>query len=166
MQWKLARTCMLMNRHVGMCMFDCWSYYFSYNFFVFSLLVNFLWLLCKNGSTSLYCASSGGHTDIVRLLLEKGANTEAPDKVNERGHSVCGVCWHNSLHLNEWTEILLYFFMIYQFMSSDIMKMFSLSMYVLCVYAMNACMCMYVCWWTNMWGEYVFFTVDHTLFLI
>ena len=30
-------------------------------------------------------ATFNGHIDIVRLLLEKGANTEAQDKVCERG---------------------------------------------------------------------------------
>ena len=58
-------------------------------------------------------ASSGGHADIVRLLLEKGANTEAHDKVinmeSEREYSVFGEYCCNSLPLNECTKILVYF---------------------------------------------------------
>ena len=37
------------------------------------------------GSTPLLSASSKGYIDIVRLLLEKGANTEVQDKVIEMG---------------------------------------------------------------------------------
>ena len=39
--------------------------------------------------------------------------------------SVCGVCCYNSLPLNEWTDMLLYLFMIYLIISNDMMNMFS-----------------------------------------
>ena len=34
--------------------------------------------------TALYCAAAQGHVDIVRLLLEKGANIEAVNNVSNR----------------------------------------------------------------------------------
>ena len=34
--------------------------------------------------TALYCAAVQGHVDIVRLLLEKGANIEAVNNVSNR----------------------------------------------------------------------------------
>ena len=71
----------------------------SYNLFVVCSLFNVILLLSQSGLTPLLCASSGGHTDIVRLLLERGANTEVQDeevsKSDEervRACSVCGEC--------------------------------------------------------------------------
>jgi hypothetical protein len=37
--------------------------------------------LNQEGSTALLCASDGGHTEAVKVLLEAGANKEAVDKV-------------------------------------------------------------------------------------
>jgi len=35
----------------------------------------------KDGSTSLYVAAREGHVEIVRLLLDRGANKEAANRV-------------------------------------------------------------------------------------
>ena len=77
-------------------------------------------------------ASSGGHADIVRLLLERGANTEAQTKVSERGSIVYVVNADIMLTLlmSESSKILLYVFMIYLFISNDIMYMFALNIYI------------------------------------
>ena len=44
--------------------------------------------------TPLHCASRLEHIDVVRLLLDKGANTEAQSQVSERGRNVCVVILH------------------------------------------------------------------------
>ena len=38
------------------------------------------------GTTALYKAAEGGHTDAVRLLLDRGSNIHAADKVS---HCMC-----------------------------------------------------------------------------
>lgn len=47
----------------------------------------------QNGETPLVCAARYGHLEVVRLLLEKGANKEAADKVRDdkrRGRTPAG----------------------------------------------------------------------------
>ena len=51
----------------------------------------------QNGGTALLLAAKGGHVDMVRLLLEHGANTDVQDKVTRgegcEGVSVRGRSW-------------------------------------------------------------------------
>ena len=66
--------------------------------------------------------------------------------------------------MNERTKILLFFFMIYLFVSNDAMHMLTFNVYMLCVYAMNACMYVHA-YELDMW-EYLCLTVDLTIILI
>ena len=43
----------------------------------------------QDGGTPLYVAAAGGHMDTVKLLLDKGANTEVTDKVS---YCICVCC--------------------------------------------------------------------------
>ncbi len=40
--------------------------------------------VCQIGWTPLHRASSGGHIEVVRLLLDRGADIQAQTKVSER----------------------------------------------------------------------------------
>ena len=40
----------------------------------------------QNGMTALYISAEGGHTDIIKLLLDKRANTEAIDNVSHHAY--------------------------------------------------------------------------------
>jgi hypothetical protein len=55
------------------------------NHFLFCQYYTFVCVyLCKDGWTPLHLASYGGHIEAVRLLLGKGADIEAQDKVRTR----------------------------------------------------------------------------------
>ena len=43
----------------------------------------------QNGFTALVQAASGGHKDVVELLLDRGADLEAKDSVSAAGMSCC-----------------------------------------------------------------------------
>ncbi len=44
------------------------------------------------GKTALLWASSGGHADTVRVLVELGASLQAVDKVNIHAHALANTC--------------------------------------------------------------------------
>ena len=51
-----------------------------------SVIVNYVFtctIYDQYGRTALGAAAYGGHTETVKLLLDKGANVDATDKVNE-----------------------------------------------------------------------------------
>ena len=39
-------------------------------------------MFLQGHQTPLHCAAVGGHTDIVKILIEKGADVNAKDKVS------------------------------------------------------------------------------------
>ena len=52
---------------------------------------------------------------------------------------MCGVCWYNALPLNEWTDMLIYLFIIYLLVFNNVMHSFAINIWMRCAYAMNAC---------------------------
>ena len=42
------------------------------------------WIVCAAGNTSLHYAACGGHEEVVRVLINAGANVE---EHNENGHT-------------------------------------------------------------------------------
>jgi hypothetical protein len=49
----------------------------------------------QNGMTALMYASASGHVEAVRVLIEKGANLEAADKVRIHSHATTHMHAHN-----------------------------------------------------------------------
>ncbi len=57
----------------------------SENSFVsFPLVLILLVSVCQHKSTPLHMASNRGHVDVVRLLLDRGADARARNKVSEQ----------------------------------------------------------------------------------
>ena len=56
-------------------------FFFFYGNIFISLKIIFIFFLKKNGWTSLHIATNYGNYEIVKLLLEKGANIHAQNKV-------------------------------------------------------------------------------------
>ncbi len=53
------------------------------SFYLFRLPIYACLFVCQTGS-ALHWASSDGHIEVVRLLLNRGADIQAQDKVSER----------------------------------------------------------------------------------
>ena len=41
------------------------------------------WTRHQDGWTALHCAARGGHTELARLLLDRGADVNSQDKVGD-----------------------------------------------------------------------------------
>ena len=46
------------------------------------------WTRHQGGWTALHCAARGGHTELARLLLDRGADVNSKDKVSDMKREV------------------------------------------------------------------------------
>ena len=60
----------------------------------------YMYFSLQRGYTALMMASSGGHVECVKLLLDKGASADLSDMVRAGSHQVLSV-WHVPLGIVE-----------------------------------------------------------------
>jgi hypothetical protein len=65
------------------------SFSVTFALFAISMEISFIFQTQK-GQTALIIATCGGHKDVVRVLVERGANVESADEVRDMVLFICG----------------------------------------------------------------------------